>query len=104
MRWLVPRLTQFKALHPKTDIQVVTSHEPAISGVRISTSPFTPIRFRQKTPRRRACFAGWGFFRRVLRERLDFEAMDYGSLEDIITHFWKGDFIKMAANNILSMM
>jgi LysR family transcriptional regulator, glycine cleavage system transcriptional activator len=29
MRWLVPRLTRFQALHPKIEIQIFTSHEPA---------------------------------------------------------------------------
>jgi LysR family glycine cleavage system transcriptional activator len=29
IRWLVPRLTRFHALHPKIDVQITTSHEPA---------------------------------------------------------------------------
>ncbi|WP_345816845.1 transcriptional regulator GcvA (plasmid) [Paraburkholderia sp. PREW-6R] len=29
MRWLVPRLTRFQALHPQIEIQIFTSHEPA---------------------------------------------------------------------------
>ncbi|GAB7524541.1 alpha/beta fold hydrolase [Paraburkholderia sp. 2C] len=49
-------------------------------------------------------FAGWGFSQAFLRQRLDIEAMGYGSLEDFITHFWEGDFLKKDANNILSMM
>ncbi|HTJ95194.1 MAG TPA: alpha/beta fold hydrolase [Pararobbsia sp.] len=49
-------------------------------------------------------FAGWGFSQTFLRERLDIEAMGFGSLEDFITHFWEGDFLKKDANNILSMM
>jgi LysR family glycine cleavage system transcriptional activator len=28
IRWLVPRLSRFKALHPEIEIQVVTSHNP----------------------------------------------------------------------------
>jgi len=49
-------------------------------------------------------FAGWGFSQAFLRQRLDMEAMGYGSLEDFITQFWEGDFLKKDANNILSMM
>jgi LysR family glycine cleavage system transcriptional activator len=29
MRWLVPRLARFHALHPRIDVQITTSHEPA---------------------------------------------------------------------------
>jgi LysR family transcriptional regulator, glycine cleavage system transcriptional activator len=29
LRWLVPRLARFHALHPKVDVQITTSHEPA---------------------------------------------------------------------------
>ncbi len=29
LRWLVPRLARFHALHPKIDVQITTSHEPA---------------------------------------------------------------------------
>jgi LysR family glycine cleavage system transcriptional activator len=29
MRWLIPRLARFHALHPKIDVQITTSHEPA---------------------------------------------------------------------------
>ena len=49
-------------------------------------------------------FAGWGFSQAFLRQRLDMEAMGYGSLEDFITQFWEGDFLGKDANNILSMM
>jgi homoserine O-acetyltransferase len=49
-------------------------------------------------------FAGWGFSQAFLRQRLDMESMGYGSLEDFITQFWEGDFLKKDANNILSMM
>ncbi|OTP70497.1 MULTISPECIES: transcriptional regulator GcvA [Burkholderiaceae] len=47
MRWLVPRLTRFKSLHPKIDIQVVTSHEPANFrrediDVSVHSHPFPP--------------------------------------------------------------
>jgi hypothetical protein len=39
-------------------------------------------------------FAGWGFSQAFLRQRLDMEAMGYGSLEDFITQFWEGDSLK----------
>jgi len=29
LRWLIPRLAAFHALHPKIDVQITTSHEPA---------------------------------------------------------------------------
>ena len=29
LRWLVPRLARFHALHPSVDVQITTSHEPA---------------------------------------------------------------------------
>lgn len=29
MRWLVPRLAHFNALHPDIDVQITTSHQPA---------------------------------------------------------------------------
>jgi LysR family transcriptional regulator, glycine cleavage system transcriptional activator len=29
LRWLMPRLARFHALHPKIDVQITTSHEPA---------------------------------------------------------------------------
>ena len=29
MRWLIPRLARFHALHPKIDVQITTSHQPA---------------------------------------------------------------------------
>jgi LysR family glycine cleavage system transcriptional activator len=29
LRWLVPRLARFHALHPNIDVQITTSHEPA---------------------------------------------------------------------------
>ena len=29
LRWLVPRLARFHALHPKVDVQITTSHERA---------------------------------------------------------------------------
>jgi LysR family transcriptional regulator, glycine cleavage system transcriptional activator len=29
LRWLVPRLARFHALHPSIDVQITTSHEPA---------------------------------------------------------------------------
>jgi homoserine O-acetyltransferase len=49
-------------------------------------------------------FAGWGFSQAFLRQRLDMEALGYGSLEDLITQFWEDDFLMKDANNILSMM
>jgi LysR family glycine cleavage system transcriptional activator len=47
MRWLVPRLTRFKTLHPEIDIQVLTSHEPANFrredvDVSVHSRPFPP--------------------------------------------------------------
>jgi homoserine O-acetyltransferase/O-succinyltransferase len=49
-------------------------------------------------------FAGWGFSQAFLRQRLDIEALGYGSLEDFIVQFWEGDFLKKDANNILAMI
>ncbi|WP_020067695.1 hypothetical protein [Paraburkholderia caledonica] len=43
-------------------------------------------------------------FNKIIGADADMEAMGYGSLEDFITHFWEGDFLKKDANNILSMM
>jgi len=61
MRWLVPRLTRFKSLHPKIDIQVVRRMSARISGVRYQRLRSLPS---VSTRRRRAAarvFAGWGF-------------------------------------------
>jgi homoserine O-acetyltransferase len=49
-------------------------------------------------------FAGWGFSQAFFRQRLDIEALGFGSLEDFITHFWEGNFLTKDANNILSMI
>jgi homoserine O-acetyltransferase len=49
-------------------------------------------------------FAGWGFSQAFLRERLDIEALGYASLDDFITQFWEGDFLKKDANNVLAMI
>jgi homoserine O-acetyltransferase len=49
-------------------------------------------------------FAGWGFSQAFLRQRLDLDALGFASLEDFITQFWEGDFLKKDANNILAMI
>jgi LysR family glycine cleavage system transcriptional activator len=48
MRWLVPRLTRFQSMHPKIEIQIFTSHEPANFrrediDVSVHSHPFPPV-------------------------------------------------------------
>jgi len=49
-------------------------------------------------------FAGWGFSQAFLRQKLDIEALGFGSLEDFIMNFWEGDFLTKDANNVLAMI
>lgn len=49
-------------------------------------------------------YAAWGFSQAFFRRRLDETALGYASMEDFLTDFWEGWFLKRDANNLLAQI
>lgn len=49
-------------------------------------------------------YAAWGFSQGFFRRRLDHTVLGYASMEDFLTDFWEGWFLKRDANNLLAQI
>jgi homoserine O-acetyltransferase len=49
-------------------------------------------------------YAGWGLSQAFYRQKLDFEALGYPTLEDFLVGFWEGWLLAKDANNLLGML
>jgi homoserine O-acetyltransferase/O-succinyltransferase len=48
-------------------------------------------------------YAGWGFSQAFYRQRL-YEALGFGSVDEVLTGFWEARYLRRDANNLLSML
>lgn len=80
-------------------VKAAITADSAFDGGRYERQPDVGLRAMSRV------YAGWGFSQQFYRERTyEREPLRYASLEDFLTGFWEGLFLKRDANNLLTML